>query len=189
VDGVMNVWVGPADDPDSVEPVTNDTDRGIITYFWAYTNEHIMYTQDQAGEENWRVYSVTLETGETNDLTPFEGVKARILAVNQELPDEIMIGLNDCDITTHDIYRVNITTGEQTLIAEDSRSDVSDSIIHPTEKTVQAVAFTYERKHWQIIDESIADDIAYPKTVAHGDFEVVSRTLDDNYWQAVRTHR
>lgn len=274
VNGVLNVWVGPADDPDSAEPVTNDTDRGISSYFWAYTNEHILYTQDQAGEENWRVYSVTLETGETTDLTPFEGVQARIQAVSQEFPDEILIALNDRDPALLDIHRLNITTGEkslvmenegfigfttddeynvrfverstsdggteilkateaggwepfmeiamedslttaiigfdktgtilhmtdsrdrntvafstldittgeQTLIAEDSRSDVSDSIIHPTEKTVQAVAFTYERKHWQIIDESIAGDLAYLKTVADGDFEVVSRTLDDNYW-------
>ena len=274
VDGVMNVWVGPADDPDLAEPVTNDTYRGISSYFWAYTNEHILYTQDQAGEENWRVYSVTLETGETTDLTPLEGVRAHIQAVSHEFPDEILIALNDRDPAHHDIHRLNITTGEkslvmenegfigfttddeytvrfveratsgggkeilkatedggwepfmeiamedslttaitgfdktgtilhmtdsrdrntvafstldittgeQTLIAEDSRADVSDSMIHPTEKTVQAVAFTYERKHWQIIDESIADDLAYLKTVADGDFEVVSRTLDDNYW-------
>ena len=33
VDGVMNVWVGPADDPDLAKPVTNDTDRGISTRF------------------------------------------------------------------------------------------------------------------------------------------------------------
>ncbi|KAF5419823.1 MAG: Dipeptidyl aminopeptidase/acylaminoacyl peptidase [Candidatus Methanocomedens sp.] len=274
VDGVMNVWVGPADDPDLAEPVTNDTDRGIRSYFWAYTNEHILYTQDQAGEENWRVYSVTLETGETTDLTPFEGVQASIQAVSQKFPDEILIALNDRDPTLPDIHRLNITTGEkslvmenegfigfttddeytvrfveratsgggkeilkatedggwepfmeiamedslttaitgfdktgtilhmtdsrdrntvafltldittgeQTLIAEDSRADVSDSMIHPTENTVQAVAFTYERKHWQIIDESIADDLAYLKTVADGDLEVVSRTLDDKYW-------
>jgi len=273
VNGVMNVWVGPADDPDSAEPVTNDTDRGIQSYFWAYTNEHILYTQDQAGEENWRVYSTILETGETTDLTPLEGVRARIQAVSHEFPDEILIALNDRDPAHHDIYRVNITTGEkslvmenegfdfttddkynvrfaerltssggkeilkateaggwepfmeitmedllttaitgfdktgtilhitdsrdrntvafstldittgrETLIAEDLRSDVSDIMIHPTEKTVQAVAFTYERKHWQIINESIAGDLAYLKTVADGDFEVVSRTLDDNYW-------
>jgi dipeptidyl aminopeptidase/acylaminoacyl peptidase len=274
VNGVLNVWVGPADDPDSAEPVTNDTDRGISSYFWAYTNEHILYSQDQAGEENWRVYSVTMETSETTDLTPLEGVRAHILAVSQEFPDEILIALNDRDPALHDIHRLNITTGEkslvmeneglsdfttddeynvrfaerltsdggkeilkateaggwepfmeiamedslttaitgfdktgtilhmtdsrdrntvafstldittgeQTLIAEDSRADVSDSMIHPTEKTVQAVAFTYERKHWQIIDESIAGDLAYLKTVADGDFEVVSRTLDDNYW-------
>ncbi|PXF60689.1 MAG: hypothetical protein C4B59_08465 [Candidatus Methanogaster sp.] len=47
---------------------------------------------------------------------------------------------------------------------------------------IQAVSFTYERKHWQIIDESIAGDHAYLKTVANGDVEVVSRTLDDDYW-------
>ena len=273
VDGVMNVWVGPADDPDSAEPVTNDTYRGISSYFWAYTNEHILYLQDQAGEENWRVYSVTLETGETTDLTPLDGVRAHIQAVSHEFPGEILIALNDRDPAHHDIHRLNIitgekslvmenegfdfttddeynvrfaerltsgggkeilkateaggwepfmelamedslttaitgfdktdtilqmtdsrdrntvafftldiTTGEQTLIAEDSRADVSDSIIHPTEKTVQAVAFTYERKHWQVIDESIVGDLAYLKTVADGDFEVVSRTLDDNYW-------
>jgi len=46
VNGVLNVWVGPADEPDSAEPVTNDTYRGISTYFWAYTNEHILYTQE-----------------------------------------------------------------------------------------------------------------------------------------------
>jgi dipeptidyl aminopeptidase/acylaminoacyl peptidase len=274
VDGVLNVWVGPADDPGAAEPVTNDTDRGVRTYFWAYTSEHVLYLQDQAGDENWRVYSVNLETDEITDLTPLEGVQARIQAVSQKFPSEILIALNDRDPTLHDIYRVNITTGErslvmenegflgfttdddynvrfaerltsdggneifqttengswelfmeiatddllttgivgfdktgtilymidsrnrntaaffamdlktdeQTLIAEDSHADTSDLMIHPTEKIVQAVAFTYERRHWQIIDESIAGDLDYLNTVADGDVEVVSRTLDDNYW-------
>ncbi|MBC2746609.1 MAG: S9 family peptidase [ANME-2 cluster archaeon] len=274
VDGVLNVWVGPADDPDSAVPVTNDTERGIRNYFWAYTNKHILYLQDQAGDENWRVYSVNLETGQTTDLTPLEGVQARIQAVSQKFPGEILIALNDRDPTLHDIYRANITTaemslvmenegfigfttddeynvrfaqrltpdggseifqatedggwelfmeiamedllttgivgfdktgtvlymidsrnrntaaffamdiatGEQNLIAEDPRADTSDIMIHPTEKIVQAVAFTYERKHWQIIDDTIAGDLAYLKTVANGDVEVVSRTLDDEYW-------
>lgn len=48
VDSVLNVWVGPVDDPTGAEPVTNDTDRGIRIYFWAYTNEQILYLQDQA---------------------------------------------------------------------------------------------------------------------------------------------
>jgi len=118
VDGVLNVWVGPADDPDLAEPVTNDTDRGIRIYLWAYTNEHILYLQDQAGDENWRVYSVNLETGQTTDLTPLEGVQARIQAVSQKFPEEILISLNDRDPTLHDIYRINITTGEKSLVME-----------------------------------------------------------------------
>jgi dipeptidyl aminopeptidase/acylaminoacyl peptidase len=274
VNGVLNVWVGPADNPDAAEPVTNDTDRGIRIYFWAYTNEHILYLQDQAGDENWRVYCVNLATGETTDLTPLDGVQARIQAVSQKFPDEIMIALNDRNPQLHDIYRINITTGEkssvmendgflgfvtddnynirfamrmtpdggneilkateergwepfmeiamvdllttgpagfdktgtilymidsrerntaalfaldleigeQTLIAEDPHADVSDFMIHPTEKNIQAVAFTYERKHWQVIDESMRDDLEYLNTVVDGDVEVVSRTLDDKYW-------
>ncbi|PXF61884.1 MAG: hypothetical protein C4B59_01245 [Candidatus Methanogaster sp.] len=79
----------------------------------------------------------------------------------------------------------DLITGEQTLIAEDSRADVNGGTVHPTEMIVQAVAFTYERKHWQILDESIAGDFAYLKTVADGDINIVSRTLDDNYWMIV----
>jgi len=30
VDGVLNVWVGPADDPAAAKPLTNDTDLSLI---------------------------------------------------------------------------------------------------------------------------------------------------------------
>ena len=274
VNGVLNVWVGPADDPAAAKPVTNDTGRGIAAHGWAYTNNHILYRQDQEGDENWRVYSVNLNTGETTDLTPLEGVQARSQAFSPKFPEEFIVALNDRVPQLHDLYRVNIETGErslilenegftgfviddefnlrvaarptadggkeyftptedggweslakismedtlntsllwfdetntvlymidsrdrntsalfaldfetgeQTLVAEDPKADVSDVMVHPTKKHVQAVAFTYERKHWQIIDESIAEDLDYLRTVADGDVEVVSRTLDDKYW-------
>jgi hypothetical protein len=38
LDGVLNVWVGPVDDPQAAKPVTKDSVRGIRMYFWAYTN-------------------------------------------------------------------------------------------------------------------------------------------------------
>nr|QNO46764.1 hypothetical protein DEIDBPHB_00013 [Methanosarcinales archaeon ANME-2c ERB4] len=57
-------------------------------------------------------------TGETSDLTPLEGVHARIQAVSQKFPGEILIALNDRDPTLHDIYRLNITTGEKSLVME-----------------------------------------------------------------------
>lgn len=61
---------------------------------------------------------MTLGTGETTDLTPFEGVRARIQAVSHEFPDEILIALNDRDPAHHDIHRLNITTGEKSLVME-----------------------------------------------------------------------
>jgi hypothetical protein len=50
VDGVLNVWVGPIDNPEAAEPVTKDTYRGIRFYFWAYTNEHIL-PRDLVGDD------------------------------------------------------------------------------------------------------------------------------------------
>jgi dipeptidyl aminopeptidase/acylaminoacyl peptidase len=75
-----------------------------------------------------------------------------------------------------------LTHGKQTVLSEDPRADVSDTLIHPTEKHVQAVAFTYERKHWQILDLTLTHDMAYLRSVSGGDIEITSRTLDDRVW-------
>ncbi len=77
---------------------------------------------------------------------------------------------------------INLETGNQTMIAQDTRADFSDALFHPTEKNIQAAAFTYERKQWQVLDKSIGKDLAYLRNVSEGDMEVVSRTLDDKYW-------
>ena len=121
VDGVLNVWVGPVGQPDKAKPVTNDTYRGIRSYFWAYTNEHILFLQDLNGDENWRIYSVNLSSGKTRDLTPFEGVQAQIQAVSRKHPQECIIGLNKRDPEYHDLFRLNIETGNLTLIQENTR--------------------------------------------------------------------
>jgi dipeptidyl aminopeptidase/acylaminoacyl peptidase len=274
VDGVLNVWVGPVDDPAAARSVTEDRDRGIRFYTWAYTSNHILYIQDKGGDENWRLYSVDLDAGQTKDLTPLEGVQVQFQQRSPRFPNELLIRLNDRDPKLHDVYRLNIDTGErtlllrnpefaefitdddyqlrfalrlltdggleilertrveswqsfmrldmedalttelvgfdktgqtlymrdsrrrdrvalvalnletgrQTLLAENPRADEGDLLIHPTEKHIQAAAFTYERKQWQIIDELIAADLAYLGTVTGGDIDVVSRTLDDKRW-------
>ena len=50
--------VSPVDDPTSARCVTNDTVRGIRQYFWAFTNDQILYLQDKGGDENFQVYGV-----------------------------------------------------------------------------------------------------------------------------------
>jgi dipeptidyl aminopeptidase/acylaminoacyl peptidase len=52
VEGVMNLWVAPADDPAAARPVTGDRGRGIQNYFWAFDNRHLLYLQDRNGDEN-----------------------------------------------------------------------------------------------------------------------------------------
>lgn len=121
LDGVLNVWVAPRDDLGKARAVTQDRGRGIRIYFWAYTSKHIIYLQDKNGDENWRAYSVDITNGNVIDLTPFEGVQARIQEVSRHFPEEILIALNNRDPRFHDIYRVNIVTGAREKILENDR--------------------------------------------------------------------
>ncbi len=95
LDGVLNVWVGPVDDIKAAKAVTKDTHRGIRGFFWAYTSNHILYSQDKDGDEDNHVYSINLETGEIKDLTPIEKIAAQIEGVSEKFPEEILVGIND----------------------------------------------------------------------------------------------
>ena len=118
VDGVMNVWVGPVDAIEEARPVTKDTGRGIRIYFWTYNPSYVMYLQDRDGDENWHAYVVNVETGESRDLTPFEGVQANPQPPSPKYPDEVLIGINRRDAQLHDLYRVNLLTGASELIVK-----------------------------------------------------------------------
>jgi dipeptidyl aminopeptidase/acylaminoacyl peptidase len=117
VDGVLNVWVGEVGAPeDSFKPVTNDTDRGIRAFFWGQDNARILYVQDAGGDENWRLYDAELATGTTRDLTPFEGVQAQLIAEEKKFPTELLVGLNKENPQLHDVYHVDVETGELEMI-------------------------------------------------------------------------
>ena len=116
VDGVLNVWIGPADDPSAARPITRDTQRDIWYYAWAYTNQHIIYIQDVGGDENWHLYAVDLSSDETRDLTPIEGIQAQVLQISHRRPNEVVIAINDRDKTLHDPYLVDLTTGKRMLL-------------------------------------------------------------------------
>jgi len=115
-EGVLNVWTAPvgAGGPDwsAARVVTNDTDRGIRVHSWAHDGRHLLYLQDTGGDENWRLFDVDLHTMERRDLTPFEGVQAQIIANEKKHPNEILIGLNKDNPQLHDVYRLDLTTGE-----------------------------------------------------------------------------
>ena len=116
VDGVLNVWVGTPGGDDA-EAVTNDTKRGIFQYFWAYDGVHLMYLQDKDGDENWRLHAVNLDTGEIRDLTPYEGVQVRVVDVSKHHPNTMLIAMNRQDPRLHDVYRLDIASGEMELAA------------------------------------------------------------------------
>lgn len=279
-EGVLNVWVAPIDKPDEAKPVTNDKRRGIRSHNWAYNSKQVLYTQDVGGDENWHVYATDVTDNSTIDLTPVEGVNARLAGASEKFPDEVLVGLNDRIPQLHDIYRVNLRTGERELLqenpglaalipddnyeirlgfnftptggqawllpkgergekgyeefevteefgpedamtsgpagfdktgrvlyfedsrdrntaalfarnldtgdtkllAENDRADVGGVLAHPTEKNIEAVSFTYARREWEVLDDAVQKDIDFLTNFADGEWEVTSRTLNDDLW-------
>lgn len=80
------------------------------------------------------------------------------------------------------LVALNLNTGEKELIYENPKADLSDIMVHPTEKIVEAAASEYLRTEWQILDESIKPDMDYLNSIIEGDVNVTSRSLDDNFW-------
>ena len=123
-EGILNVWVRTIGARDDAQ-VTNDTHRGIQSYFWAEDGKHLMYVQDIGGDENWHVYSADLGTKIIRDLTPFQGIRAQNVMTDKKHPNEILVGLNLRDRRVFDMFRVDLLTGALVLDTDNPGDVVS----------------------------------------------------------------
>jgi dipeptidyl aminopeptidase/acylaminoacyl peptidase len=124
-----NIWVKRTSEPFSAARlITNDTKRPVTSYFWSRDGKYILFVQDQGGDENYNVYAVNpaespaagQEVPAARNLTAAKGVRALIYSVPRNDPDTIYVGLNDRDKSWHDLYRVKISTGERTLMRQNT---------------------------------------------------------------------
>ncbi|HSP62176.1 MAG TPA: alpha/beta fold hydrolase, partial [Pyrinomonadaceae bacterium] len=127
--GTRNVWVKRTEDPfDKAKPITADTTRPIPAYFWSRDGKYILFIQDKAGDENYLVYAVNpadspaagQDVPAARNLTDLKGVRAEIVAVPRSDPDAIYVGINDRDKAWHDLYKVKISTGERSLVRQNT---------------------------------------------------------------------
>jgi acylaminoacyl-peptidase len=117
-EGVLNVWLAPADDVGAAEPLTRVAGRPIAWQDWACDGEHVLSVTDENGDENWHIFAVDRATAEIRDLTPIPGVSARILMWSPERPGTVVVGLNDRDRKWHDVWAVDLASKERTLVLE-----------------------------------------------------------------------
>lgn len=139
--GVLNIWIAPIDDFESSRVVTSDTARGIRDYLWSYREGTLLYRQDFGGDENFHVFAVDVAAGTTTDLTPFDKVAAVVDALSPWHPDQVMLGINDRDSSWHDIYRVDLATGERNLV-ELNTERIADYMVDGDLQVTHAVRST-----------------------------------------------
>lgn len=97
--------------------LTRESARDIGIYRWKGSGT-LLYEKDFGGDENFHVVAVDAASGKVTDLTPFDKTRASIV---NELPDDpahILVAHNRRNPQAMDVYRVNVTTGEQTLVAQ-----------------------------------------------------------------------
>jgi dipeptidyl aminopeptidase/acylaminoacyl peptidase len=115
----LNVWVRTLGSDDDT-CVTHDHVRGLTGFQWSRDSRRIIYTQDQGGNENFRVFLADLEKPDADavDLTPFDGVRAAVVAVPHADPTHIVVMLNHRNPELFDAYRLDLETGELVMLAE-----------------------------------------------------------------------
>ncbi len=116
--GVMNVFIAPAEDPTAARRMTNATERPIPQYFWAPKSDSVLYVQDKAGDENYLLYQINLASGEERNLTPFEDTRLQIVGASNTIKDKVLIGLNNRDARLHDVHLLNLETGDLSLVLQ-----------------------------------------------------------------------
>ncbi|MFN4257897.1 MAG: S9 family peptidase [Gemmataceae bacterium] len=107
---VLQVWVQTIGQDDAKQ-VTNDPKRGIRFHTWTYAPDTLLYLQDSDGDENWHIHAVHLKKNLVRDLTPFQGVRASMVGLDRNYPDDILVGMNLEDRRVSDVYRINLSTG------------------------------------------------------------------------------
>ena len=119
-DGVLNIWLAPASDPQAARAVTQAVERPIRQYFWSPDASAVMYIQDKGGDENFLLYRVDVTTGAETTLTPFDNTRVQLVGASTTRKDKLLLGLNNRDPQWHDIHLLDLTTGELTLVLENN---------------------------------------------------------------------
>lgn len=98
--------------------VTFVKDRDISSFSWKNDNT-IVYFRDFNGDENYHLFSVNIENKTEKDLTPFKDTRVLLVDDLERLSDtDLLIATNQRNPEVFDAYRINTTTGEMKLVAQ-----------------------------------------------------------------------
>lgn len=116
LNGVLNVWVAPIDDPAAAKPVTRFDNRPPDGFQWSADGRFILIQKDVGGEEHIQLWIANLEKQTVINATADPAVQTKIVKVSKRHPGEILVGMNIRDRRYRDIYRIDLATGQRTEV-------------------------------------------------------------------------
>ena len=111
-----NIFVQQVGSDEAVR-ITSERERDLAGYFWA-NDSRILYLKDTGGDENFQLYGVDIDGTDPKAYTAVPGVRTTIIDPLEEIDSLMIIGTNERNPQIFDPYRLNLNTGEKTLLCE-----------------------------------------------------------------------
>jgi len=108
-EGAMNIWLQGVGR--GKRTLVTRENKSLTNFFWQYDNEHLLYLQDQDGDQQFHLFQVDLSGFNTRDLTPYRGIQARVVSMLPLVPDQILVSMNLNSRQRHDVFRIHLDTG------------------------------------------------------------------------------
>ena len=119
---VVNIWLAPVDDILAARPLTRTKGRPIDLHWWMPDGGHILFVNDENGDENFHLFAVAPNTGNLRDLTPLPGIRVNNVAFSPDAPGRLVAWINDRDPRWHDLHEIDLTTGVRKLVWENTQN-------------------------------------------------------------------
>ncbi|MCH9632075.1 MAG: Dipeptidyl aminopeptidase BIII [Chlamydiae bacterium] len=115
--GISNAIVYPTDkDQQSAKKLTAFTKPDIIQFFWSPNSDKLLILKDENGTGNLKLYGYDIETQKEYAYTQdFERVVTKVVKVASQ-GNRIAVGLNNRNPKFHDLYILNLDTGNLDLL-------------------------------------------------------------------------
>ncbi len=108
-------------DPDSSRLLFRQNDGPLGNLQWTYSSQQLLFLK--AVGQDTHLFVFNLGDRQIRDLTPQTGISARIEKLSPEHPQEVLVGLKKSEARRFDLYRLNLQTGESTLLLKNDSYD------------------------------------------------------------------
>ena len=122
-------------------------------------------------DAEWRtLFSIPAEDVSSSDVVSFSGDGQSLFVISAA-------GSN-----TGRLSRIDLASGEETVLAQDPGADVADAVLHPDTREPQIAMILKERMSYTVLDPAVAEDLKAIQALHPGDPVFHGRDLADRTW-------
>jgi dipeptidyl aminopeptidase/acylaminoacyl peptidase len=126
--------------------------------------------RDSGSDEFRFLLGIPAEDATSTDVVSFSGDGRSLLMISSAGAD------------TGRLTRVDLATGESTVLAEDPEADVSGALLDPDTRDPQIVMILKDRMTYVVLDPSVEEDLKAVRALHAGDPSITGRDEADTTW-------